>query len=42
MRAKELEHPSEVMADPKAWLPWTYVETFIALEEASVETANAA
>jgi hypothetical protein len=37
-----LEHPSEVMADPKAWLRWTYAETFIALEEASVETANAA
>jgi len=37
-----LEHPNDVMANPMAWLPWTYVETLVALEEASAETARAA
>ena len=38
-----LEHPNDVMTDPKAWLPWTYVETLMALEEeAAVEAARAA
>jgi hypothetical protein len=37
-----LEHPKDVTADPKAWLPWTYVETLMALEEAAAEAARAA
>ena len=34
-----LEHPNDVMANPMAWLPWTYVETLMAFEEASAARA---
>src|SRR6266704_746108 len=37
-----IEHPNEVMANPKAWLPWTYVETLAALEAAAGKAARAA
>ena len=32
-----LEHESEVMANAKAWLPWTYLETLAQLEAAAAE-----
>jgi transposase len=37
-----LEHPNEVAANPKAWLPWTYVETLADLEAAAGKAARAA
>lgn len=37
-----LEHPDDVKANPKAWLPWTYIETLAALEDAAQKAARAA
>jgi len=37
-----LEHEQEVMANPKAWLPWTYIDTLAQLEAAAEKLARVA